>query len=137
MSTRYTFIPTSQVVTALRKEGWQPVRAFESRVRDEEKKGYQKHMVRFRHVDALAGDAPMVVGDTHPEMVLLNGHDGSSSYQIHAGLFRLVCSNGMVVADATIEKVCTRHSGDIINQVIEGTYQVIEAAPKAIAQVEA
>ena len=80
MSTRYSFIPTSQVIAALRKEGWQPVRAIQSRVRDEGKKGYQKHMVRFRHVDALAGNRPLVVGDTHPEVVLVNGHDGSSSY---------------------------------------------------------
>jgi len=134
-SSRYTFIPTSQVVAALRKEGWQPVKAAESRTRIEEKNGYQKHMIRFRHADSLANNAPLVLGDSHAEIVLVNGHDGSSSYQIHAGLYRLVCANGMVVADSTIEKVCTRHTGDIIGQVIEGTYSIIDAAPRAAEKV--
>jgi Domain of unknown function (DUF932) len=28
----------------------------------------------------------------------VNSHDRSSAYQLHCGLFRLVCTNGMVVS---------------------------------------
>ena len=46
-----------------------------------------------------------------PEVVLLNSHDKGSAYQLHCGLFRLVCSNGMVVSDATFARISTKHSG--------------------------
>ncbi|EEF6566847.1 DUF945 domain-containing protein, partial [Salmonella enterica] len=30
------------------------------------------------------------------EIILLNSHDGSSSYQMVPGLFRFICTNGLV-----------------------------------------
>jgi len=136
-SARYTFIPTIQVVDALRAEGWEPVKAMQSIVRDLGRAGFQKHMLRFRHRNNLTLDpTQMLLGETIPEIVLVNGHDGSSTYQIHGGLFRLICHNGMVVADSTIEKVVTRHSGNIINDVIEGTYHVIEEVPKVVEKID-
>ena len=129
-SNRYTYIPTIQIVNAMRAEGWHPVRVMESRVRDEAREGYQKHLIRFRHADSLNLNATqMTLGDSVPEIVLVNAHDGTSSYQLHGGLYRLVCHNGMIVADSTIEKITTKHSGDIIGNVIEGTYKVIDTVP--------
>jgi hypothetical protein len=55
--------------------------------------GFQRHMVRFQRRDVVAE-----VGDYAPEVILLNSHDRSSGYQLHAGLFRFVCRNGMMVA---------------------------------------
>src|SRR5690606_41572656 len=73
------------------------------------------------------------------EIVLLNSHDGGSSYQISLGLYRLVCSNGLMVSSGNIGDIRVRHSGreDIVDQVIEGSYKIIEDAPKALAQIEA
>jgi len=109
-SSRYAFVPTTQVINDLGQAGWMPVSAKESNVRDETKEGYQKHMVRFRHPE-LSFDRLLNVGDIIPEIVLTNSHDALSAFHLHAGIFRLVCSNGMVVADATIEKVSIKHVG--------------------------
>jgi hypothetical protein len=49
--------------------------------------------------------------NTPPELVLINSHDRSSAYQLHAGLFRFGCGDGMIVADATFEPISIRHSG--------------------------
>src|SRR5699024_11228611 len=35
-------------------------------------------------------------GQEVPEIILLNSHDGSSSYQMIPGIFRFVCTNGLV-----------------------------------------
>ena len=40
-----------------------------------------------------------------PRVVLVNSHDKSSAYQLHCGLFRLVCTNGMVVSDGTFQRI--------------------------------
>lgn len=126
-SDRYTQIPTSRIVDAFRQEGWQPTKVGETVTRDETRRGFARHIVRFRRSDDLARTA--VVDDSVPEIVLLNSHDGSSSYQIHAGIFRYVCANGMVVADSTVTRQCVRHSGDIVGQVIEGVYEIVKSLP--------
>lgn len=130
-SSRYSFIPTSSVIEALRKEGFYPVAAMESRARIEEKKGFTKHLVRLRRHDGFTH-----VGEVLPEICLMNSHDGSTSYQISAGLFRLVCNNGLIVSDSEIETIRAKHSGNIVDDVIEGTYHVIERAPEVAGKVE-
>lgn len=134
-SDRYTQIPTIQIVEALRGEGWMPVFASETRVRDESKKGYAKHLLRFRHTDDIA--RTLNVQDKFSEIVMLNSHDGTSSYQLSAGIFRLACSNGMIVADSTLQKQSVRHSGEIIGNVIEGVYSIVNDLPLVDEKVEA
>jgi hypothetical protein len=134
-STKYVYIPTSEIVSALRNEGWLPTLAQQSRVRDESRQAHTKHLLRFRHSDDL--NTPAKVDDTVPEIVLLNSHDGTSSYQLHAGLFRFVCSNGMVVADTCITQQRIPHKGDIVDNVIEGVYSIVEDLPEVVGQVEA
>lgn len=124
---RYQFIPTIDVVDALRNEGFFPVYATESRTRSDNKKGFAKHILRFRQHDGFT-----TINEVQPEIVLVNSHDGTSSYQLNSGLFRLVCSNGMIVSDGQIDCVRVRHSGNVIDNVIEGTYRIIDETPKAL-----
>ena len=56
-----------------------------------------------------------------PEVVLVNSHDKSSAYQLHCGLFRLVCTNGMVVSDGTFQRISIKHSGFNPDSVIEAS----------------
>lgn len=37
------------------------------------------------------------------EIILLNSHDGTSSYQMLAGMLRFVCKNGLVCGDAVAD----------------------------------
>jgi hypothetical protein len=133
MSDRYGFIPTINVVDALRGAGWLPVSAQDQRVRLEDRRGFTRHVVRFQHQDAKA---LANVGDTTPELVLLNSHDGTSAYQMHAGLFRLVCSNGLILADSTFAKISIKHSGDVIGRVIDATAEIVREVPRIAHQVE-
>ena len=118
-SDRYAYIPTIQVLNALRKEGFQPFMACQARVRDDSREGYAKHMLRLRHASQIEGQ-----GDTN-EIILLNSHDGSSSYQMLAGCYRFVCQNGMVCGD-TFQDVRVQHRGDVVGNVIDGAYEVLE-----------
>jgi hypothetical protein len=97
-SSRYTFVSAAQVVALHGAEGWEPVKASEQRVRLEDRVGFQMHEIRFaRRVDLEAG--AFQVGTARAEMILQNTHDGSRAYRIDAGLYRLVCRNGLTVAD--------------------------------------
>lgn len=123
-SERYTYIPTSTVVEGLLSEGFQPYAASQGRSRVPGKAEFTKHLIRFRHPSAQMKQ----VGDTVPEIVLINSHDGTSSYVIAAGLFRLVCLNGMVVPDCLCGEVRVPHKGDIVSNVIDATWSVVDQA---------
>jgi hypothetical protein len=116
-SERYSYIPTAAVLTELRKEGFQPFMVTQTRVRDEGKREHTKHMLRLRH-------ASQINGAEANEIVLLNSHDGTSSYQMLAGMFRFVCSNGLVCGD-TVADVRVPHKGNVAGHVIAGAYEVL------------
>lgn len=116
-SERYSYIPTAAVLNELRKEGFQPFMVTQTRVRDEGKREHTKHMIRLRHASQIHG------AEAH-EIVLLNSHDGTSSYQMLAGMFRFVCSNGLVCGDV-VEDVRIPHKGDVVGRVIEGAFEVL------------
>ncbi len=128
---RYGFIPTIQVVEALRSEGWQPYSAREQSVRLDDRRGFTRHIVRLRQ-PGLVFDK---VDDTLPELVLMNSHDGTSAYQMHVGLFRLACLNGLVVSDTTFSKISVRHSGNVVDRVLEGAATVVRDVPQIAAHV--
>jgi len=132
VSGRYAHIPTFQVVDGLRREGFVPVFATQSRTRDPARKDFTKHMVRFRH----EGRQAVGLNEIFPEVVLVNSHDGSSSYQISSGVFRLVCLNGMTVAETDGESLRVRHQGDVVGKVIEGSYKVLGDAQETLRRVE-
>lgn len=116
-SQRYSYIPTAAVLAELRKEGFQPFMVCQTRVRHEERRDYTKHMLRLRH-------ASQIDGTEASEIILLNSHDGTSSYQMLAGMFRFVCQNGLVCGD-TFADVRVPHKGNVTDHVIEGAYEVL------------
>lgn len=117
-SQRYSYIPTAAVLRELRKEGFEPFMVCQTRVRHEDRRDYTKHLLRLRH-------ASQINGTEANEIILLNSHDGSSSYQMLAGLFRFVCQNGLVCGD-TFADVRVPHKGNVTDHVIEGAYEVLQ-----------
>jgi hypothetical protein len=134
VSARYTFVSTQQVVALLGAEGWEPVKASEQRVRLEDRIGFQMHEIRFaRRADLEAG--AMQVGSTRAEMILQNAHDGSRAYRIDAGLYRLVCRNGLTVADADFAHVSIRHMDVSADAFAKAAQSVAENTPRMLEAV--
>ncbi|HAE78628.1 MAG TPA: DUF945 domain-containing protein [Morganella sp. (in: Bacteria)] len=117
-SDRYTYIPTITLLESLQKEGFYPFFACQTRVRDDSRREHTKHMLRLRRHNQITGVQV-------PEIILLNSHDGTSSYQMLPGLFRAVCHNGLVCGD-TFGEVRVPHKGNVVDKVIEGAYEVLE-----------
>jgi hypothetical protein len=135
MSDKYKFIPTVEVVEGLRKEGFLPVHAIQSRTRIAGKGEFTKHQIRFR--DFRSGNLPAIksLGTLYPEVVVTNAHDGASAYVLEGGLWRLICLNGMVVSDGTLANLRVTHKGNI-GDVISITHDIVEQFPKVLDSVE-
>ena len=119
-SERYAYIPTAAVLNKLRDNGFQPFMVAQTRVRSDDRREFTKHMMRLRHASQTADKEAY-------EVILLNSHDGSSSYQMLAGMFRFVCKNGMVCGDV-VEDVRIPHKGDVADRVVEGAFDVLDGA---------
>ncbi|MEY1569788.1 DUF932 domain-containing protein [Providencia manganoxydans] len=116
-SEKYCYIPTITLLDSLQKEGFYPFFACQTRVRDASRRDHTKHMLRLRRHDQITGNQV-------PEIILLNSHDGTSSYQMLPGFFRYVCQNGLVCGD-TCGEVRVPHKGNVVDKVIEGAYEVL------------
>lgn len=132
-SERYVYIPTISVIEGMERAGFLPFKASQSRTRIPGKGEFTKHMIRFRHTSQNL----QTVGDSTAEVVLINSHDGTSAYKLMAGLFRLVCSNGLVVSDGYQESISIKHFGNVQDAVIDGSTRIVENAPKLLSAVKA
>lgn len=127
VSGRYTQANTSTVIDDLAKLGWYPVQVKQAR----EKKGSSGirsfHMVAFQNPDikiykTIEGGEKVV--DTYPRIILTNSHDGFNSFKFMVGLFRLVCSNGLVVCDNNMVNMSIRH----VNYDFEELRRIVASA---------
>jgi hypothetical protein len=133
MSAKYSHIPTLGMVEAMIAARFLPFSAVQSRTRVPGKGAFTKHMLRFRHEDVSQS---LAVGDVIPEVVLINSHDGTSAYKLIAGLYRLICSNGLMVSDGEIDSISVAHKGDVSKNVVEGSYKLIGDTQKSLATVQ-
>ena len=110
LSKHYSFVPTMKVVNDLRTLGYECVDATQVKARKKSTNGYQKHMLTFEHPkykvdkvkevkfsDGRTAKFTTEKATEYPQLLLTNSHDGGNSFSLSAGIFRLVCSNGLVI----------------------------------------
>ena len=133
VSEKYSHIPTERVMDDMAALGWNVVDAKEIKARQNQ--GFQKHMLIFANPEIVINGAD---GDTvFPRILLTNSHDGKNAFSFQAGLFRLVCSNGLVIADEQFGKMKIRHMGydfealqTLITQMVEKLPLTVESMNK-------
>jgi len=118
MSEGYTYIPTREVLNSLLTQGFAPFYAAQQYVKHEANTNFARHLVRLRHQDTFGKDLEDV-----NELVLINSHDGSSSYQLMAGCFRMICANGLFAGEG-ITAVRIPHRGNILDKVLVAANEV-------------
>lgn len=126
---RYVHVPTTQVIEDIMQLGWEPIQALQVNAR--KKKGYQRHMVKFINRDFIKEDST-----EYPELLLSNSHDGSTSFTLDVGIFRLVCSNGMVIKSEDFGSMKVRHYGYDFEVIKAAVNEMMEKIPDYLRQVE-
>jgi len=125
VSPRYTFVPTGEIVEELRAHDWVPVAVEEQRIRKEARRGFQKHLVRFRRAGQME-----TLDEWNVELVLLNSHDTGCAYQIHAGIYRRICSNGLVLAESQFQALRFRHTGLLGGEIVDASVRLLDYVPR-------
>jgi len=133
VSARYGFIPTTRPVQVLADYGWFPVAVHEAGTRDENKAGFQTHVIRFAHTDY---NREMAVGGTIPQLILKNDHCGMSSFSFLVGLFEKVCSNQLCVSRGSLEDVRVCHRGYADSAVEDCIKTIMGDLPGVLGSVD-
>ena len=58
--------------------------------------------------------------------------DGKNAFSFQAGLYRLVCSNGLVIADAEFASMKIRHMGYDLNELSAVITEIVEKLPLTV-----
>ena len=130
VSKHYTHIPTTKVIDDMELLGWGVVDVKEVKARKAKTRGVQKHMVVFRNPDVVInGDD----GDkVFPQILLTNSHDGKNSFTFTAGLFRMICENGLVISTTQFEDVKMRHMGYTFEDLQVNIREMVERLPLTV-----
>lgn len=129
MSAAYTFISSAQVLGALNLAGFMAVEARQSaRAKDPQ---HARHLIRLRRRYET-----IQLRDSIPEILFLNSHDGTSAYQLRVGLFRVACTNGLVVSMGVFPVWRVMHRGDVVQDVVCAALRISERFEQLAASVE-
>ena len=133
VSEKYAFVPTYSVLDTFKNAGYYPIMAGESRVRNHENKGYQKHIIQFRSLDHLLRPN---ANEEYADIVLTNSHNRTSSFSVDLAIFRLVCANMLVVPSHTFSHHSIIHAGFNFDKVHTAIEEVISHMPKIQNEIE-
>ena len=106
---RYKFTPTTDIISHMETLGWKLTNAKQSRTKVPLRLNYGVHITEFQHPDLFIKDSVGAI-EARPTVVLLNSHDGSRPINFEMGLFRLVCSNGLMIKDRDFGGFKERHT---------------------------
>ena len=131
LTDKYIQTPTSRVVEDLMSLGWQVTKAQEVKARKGQ--GFQKHIIVFRNPEIMIkgkdGD------DSFPQILLTNSHDGKAAFNFRVGIFRLVCSNGLVISDADFSNVSIRHINYTFESLQAKVAEMITKLPNLVQKI--
>ena len=94
-SERYKFVSTKEYLDALDARGWLVVNARQVNTRKSTPE-HAKHFVTLRHKDHGATRSDL--GTVVPQISFVNSHNGTSRVAFLYGMFRMICSNGLMAA---------------------------------------
>ena len=130
VSENYTFIPTSKIINDMDTLGWKVGQA--TMVKSRRNAGYQKHLIKFFNPSIeINGDDGLM----YPQILLTNSHDGKSSFKFEAGIFRLVCSNGLVIKSHDFGSFNIRHMGYSFDELQVNIKEFVDGLPTIVARM--
>jgi len=130
VSEQYAFINTRDIAVQLFRNDWLLTSAREQRSNKKENLGFTKHLLRFSHPDYILDNGDRI------ELVAVNSHNRSKAFTLYAGIFRLVCTNGLISQTSDFGMFKIKHIGDIEEQVNTGVVEIANNTSKIASKVK-
>ncbi len=134
VSGKYTFLPTYQIVEDMEKLGWFVSDAKTMKTSNATQRKYGKHMVMFYNPDISIKNAEGGA-EAYPQILIINNHRGWGRFKFEIGIFRLVCSNGLVIKSEDYGTFEMRHFGYSFQELKELVEKAIDILPNVVQKI--
>lgn len=130
-SDRYGFVNSGNIVASLREAGYGIVWASQTRKRSPGAASYAQHYFRVRNLN----DNQFVEGLGTMEMMVMNSHDGTSSFSVRPAIVSLT-SNLPIIAGGSMHQVKAFHTLKGVAGVVDAVTEIAETFPRVAAVVK-
>lgn len=130
-SEHYVPLRTADVMDLVSTFGWLPVSAKQTGKGPMPARSL--HMMVFEHPEKSVNAKGSPIGV--PRLILINSLDGFTKLQFFCGFFRFVCSNGLIVSDASFSSLKVRHAKTNMDAVATLIKEVLDKMDPAMEKV--
>ncbi len=133
-SEKFAMIPTIDAINALRTIGFVPTTARQDNkaISSWDKESHARHVVHLRALGTERASAKLGI---LPELVILNASDGTTRFEMELGVYRLVCSNGMVAFQSE-ERLTSIHKRTTVEEVIAKALRISDRVKPVLDQIK-
>lgn len=132
VSAKYSFIPTHEILSDLDKLGWK-IRAIQNpRYKSERNQLHGKHLVRLFNPSLFISNGE---DKNYVEVLLFNSSNGLSRFKLEVGIFRLVCSNGLVIKSEDFGTINLRHQGYSFDSLKQSIDEMVARLPEVVTKI--
>lgn len=132
VSSKYSFIPTHQILGDLDKLGWKIREVQNPRYKSQGNQLHGKHLIRLFNPNLHISKGE---DKNYVEIALYNSSNGQSKFRMEIGIFRMVCSNGMVIKTEDFGSINMRHSGYSFEGLKESIDAMVERLPDVVTKI--
>ena len=132
VSAKYSFIPTSVILTDLDKLGWKIREIKNPKYKSTANQSHGKHLVRLYNPDIHISNG---ADQNFVEIALYNSSNGLSKFKMEIGIFRFVCENGMVVKSHDFGSINMRHLGYSFDTLKASIDEMISKLPELAGKI--
>ena len=132
---RYHFTPTFEIIDMMQDMGYLLTGAKQSKTKIPLRRNHGVHIVEFQHPDLYVKDGTNNEIEARPTIVMVNSSDGSRPFDFQMGMFRLVCSNGLIVKDKDLGGFKERHTKYNFADLKSLISQKVDSLPKTIDKI--
>jgi hypothetical protein len=128
---QFKVVDTAEVVSRFEAEGYQVESVLKANVRNQDKNGFQKHLIRMSHPEITCK-----VNGLRPEIIYKNAYDGTTQNEIFMGIYRFICANGLE-SGTDFERIKVKHVGDnVFGRVLDACLKMRQSFPELIDTVQ-
>ena len=124
LTNKYGNFNSANAIEVMRDYGYGVTQAAQVKGRTAQANIHGQHLLAFsKHSDISSGN------NERPEIIFYNSHDGKSSMKLFAGIYRFICSNGIVAGEGFDQKMIHYKSNldnfeGILNQTADRLYDI-------------
>jgi hypothetical protein len=133
VSERYAFSSTERLIDDMAKLGWGVTECKQQRP-NKRTNVRSFHTVAFQNPEVFLTNEQGEI-DAFPRIIVSTSHDGFHSFKFMAGIYRLICSNGLIVCDNEFTSFKLRHINYSYDELMRIVAQSIELTKQKVAVI--